>query len=195
MIWDHYRFTGDTSFLQANYPAMKGAAQFFLDTLVQEPTLGYLVTNPSNSPELAHHSGVSVCAGPTMDNQILRDLFNGVAQAERGARRRRRLPDQGPGHPRPAGPDEGRLARQHHGVALRLGGDRAATTGTSRTCTGCTPATRSPSAARPALYTAARRTLELRGDDGTGWSLAWKINYWARHGGGHARARPDPPAW
>ena len=128
---------------------MKGAAQFFLDTLVQEPTLGYLVTNPSNSPELNHHSGVSVCAGPTMDNQILRDLFNGVRAGRPGARRRRRLPDPGPGHPRPAAADEGRLARQHHGVAVRLGRDRDGPTGTSPTCTGCTPATRSPSAARP----------------------------------------------
>ncbi|TKK77162.1 glycoside hydrolase family 95 protein, partial [Herbidospora galbida] len=81
LIWEHYLFTGDVDFLRTYYPAMKGAAQFFLDTLVQEPSLGYLVTNPSNSPELGHHNGVSVCAGPTMDNQILRDLFNGCAQA------------------------------------------------------------------------------------------------------------------
>ncbi|HEX2263572.1 MAG TPA: glycoside hydrolase N-terminal domain-containing protein, partial [Pseudonocardiaceae bacterium] len=56
MIWDLYLFTGDVDFLRANYPAMKGAAQFFLDTLVTHPTLGYLVTNPSNSPELPHHA-------------------------------------------------------------------------------------------------------------------------------------------
>ncbi len=81
MIWDHYRFTGDVAFLRANYPAMKSSAQFFLDTLVTEPSLGYLVTNPSNSPELTHHANVSVCAGPTMDMQILRDLFDGCARA------------------------------------------------------------------------------------------------------------------
>lgn len=73
---------------------MKGAAQFFLDTLVREPNLGYLVTNPSNSPELAHHSGVSVCAGPTMDNQILRDLFDGCAKP---ARCSTSTPTSGPG--------------------------------------------------------------------------------------------------
>ncbi|MFD1051233.1 glycoside hydrolase family 95 protein, partial [Kibdelosporangium lantanae] len=77
MIWDHYRFTGDIEFLRANYPAMKGSAQFFLDTLVTEPSLGYLVTNPANSPELTHHANASICAGPTMDMQILRDLFDG----------------------------------------------------------------------------------------------------------------------
>ncbi|GFJ83697.1 hypothetical protein Phou_078770 [Phytohabitans houttuyneae] len=81
MIWDHYLFTGNLDFLRANYPAMKGAAQFFLDTLVTHPTLGHLVTNPSNSPELPHHANASVCAGPTMDNQILRDLFTGCARA------------------------------------------------------------------------------------------------------------------
>ncbi|KPC75502.1 cellulose-binding protein, partial [Thermoactinomyces vulgaris] len=81
MIWDHYRFTGDRGFLEANYPAMKGAAQFFLETLVEEPNLHWLVTNPSNSPEMLHHNDATVCAGPTMDNQILRDLFNGCARA------------------------------------------------------------------------------------------------------------------
>src|SRR5947209_15410421 len=60
---------------------MKGAAEFFLDALVAEPKHGWLVTCPSVSPENAHHPGVSVCAGPTMDMQILRDLFSAVAQA------------------------------------------------------------------------------------------------------------------
>ena len=83
MIWEHYRFTGDIASLRAHYPAIKGAAQFFLDTLVEEPNLGFLVTNPSNSPELAHHPNASICAGPTMDNQLLRDLFDACAQAGR----------------------------------------------------------------------------------------------------------------
>src|SRR5919109_3225841 len=81
MMWENYRFTGDRETLRAHYPAMKGAAEFFLDTLVEEPNLGWLVTNPSNSPELAHHPNLSICAGPTMDNQILNDLFSACAQA------------------------------------------------------------------------------------------------------------------
>ena len=125
LIWDHYLFNGDIEFLRTNYPAMKGAAQFFLNTLVTEPTLGYLVTNPSNSPELSHHANASVCAGPTMDNQILRDLFDGVRPGQRDPRRGQHLPGAGSRHPGPAPAHEGRLARQHHGVALRLGGDRA----------------------------------------------------------------------
>ncbi|WP_311932232.1 glycosyl hydrolase family 95 catalytic domain-containing protein [Microbispora sp. H11081] len=179
MIWDHYLFTGDVEFLRQNYPAMKGAAQFFLETLVQEPSLGYLVTNPSNSPELAHHSGVSVCAGPTMDNQILRDLFNGCAKASevlgtdasfrtQVLAARDRLPPMKVG-------SRGNIqewlydwveTEQNHRHISHLYGLHPSNQITRR--------------GTPTLYNAARRTLELRGDDGTGWSLAWKINYWAR---------------
>ncbi|MEU4510504.1 glycoside hydrolase N-terminal domain-containing protein [Nonomuraea wenchangensis] len=179
MIWDHYLFTGDLDFLRQYYPAMKGAAQFFLETLVEEPTLKYLVTNPSNSPELTHHAGVSICAGPTMDNQILRDLFNGCAKAsellgtDAGFRTqvlaaRDRLPPMRVG-------SRGNIqewlydwveTEQNHRHISHLYGLHPSNQITKR--------------GTPALYTAARRTLELRGDDGTGWSLAWKINYWAR---------------
>ncbi|MEU9834724.1 glycoside hydrolase N-terminal domain-containing protein [Streptosporangium sp. NPDC048047] len=179
MIWDHYLFTGDAGFLQKYYPAMKGAAQFFLDTLVEEPSLKYLVTNPSSSPELPHHSGASVCAGPTMDNQILRDLFNGCAQASqvlgvdadfrtRVLAARDRLPPMKVG-------SRGNIqewlydwveTEQNHRHISHLYGLHPSNQITRR--------------GTPSLYNAARRTLELRGDDGTGWSLAWKINYWAR---------------
>jgi len=179
MIWDHYQFTGDVEFLRANYPAMKGAAQFFLDTLVEEPSLHYLVTNPSNSPELNHHSGVSVCAGPTMDNEILRDLFNGVAQASqvlgvdadfrtRVLATRDRLPP---------------IKVGSRGNVMEWLYDWVETEQTHRHIShlyGLHPSNQITKRGTPALYTAARRTLELRGDDGTGWSLAWKINYWAR---------------
>ncbi|MET7422726.1 glycoside hydrolase N-terminal domain-containing protein [Dactylosporangium sp. NPDC005555] len=179
LIWEHYQFTGDVAFLQANYPAMKGAAQFFLDTLVEEPSLRYLVTNPSNSPELAHHSGVSVCAGPTMDNQILRDLFNAVAQAAQvlgvDADLRTRV-----------------LATRDRLAPMKVGSrgniqewlyDWTETEQNHRHVShlyGLHPSNQITRRGTPTLYNAARRTLELRGDDGTGWSLAWKINYWAR---------------
>ncbi|MEV4475861.1 glycoside hydrolase N-terminal domain-containing protein [Nonomuraea sp. NPDC049504] len=179
LIWDHYTFTGDKEFLERHYPAMKGAAQFFLDTLVREPALGHLVTNPSNSPELAHHSDASVCAGPTMDNQILRDLFDGVAKAaqelgtDAGFRTqvlaaRDQLPPMKIG-------SRGNIQewlydwiepeRAHRHVSHLYG---------------LHPSNQITKRGTPSLHTAARRTLELRGDDGTGWSLAWKINYWAR---------------
>ncbi|MGW0216543.1 glycoside hydrolase family 95 protein [Micromonospora chokoriensis] len=179
LIWDHYLFNGDIEFLRTNYPAMKGAAQFFLDTLVTEPTLGYLVTNPSNSPELSHHSNASVCAGPTMDNQILRDLFDGVARASevlnvdstfRAQVRatRDRLPPMKVG-------SRGNImewlydwteTEQYHRHISHL--------------YGLAPSNQITKRGTPQLFEAARRTLALRGDDGTGWSLAWKINFWAR---------------
>ncbi|MEW1839268.1 glycoside hydrolase N-terminal domain-containing protein [Nonomuraea angiospora] len=179
LVWDHYSFTGDLEFLRQYYPAMKGAAQFFLETLVEEPSLKYLVTNPSNSPELAHHAGVSVCAGPTMDNQILRDLFNGCAKAAqalgvdadfrtRVLAARDRLPPMKTG-------SRGNIQEWLY--------DWVETEPTHRHIShlyGLHPSNQITKRGTPALYTAARRTLELRGDDGTGWSLAWKVNYWAR---------------
>ncbi|MFI7078839.1 glycosyl hydrolase family 95 catalytic domain-containing protein [Micromonospora sp. NPDC049903] len=179
LIWDHYLFNGDVEFLRANYPAMKGAAQFFLDTLVTEPTLGYLVTNPSNSPEIGHHADASVCAGPTMDNQILRDLFDGCARASEilGV--------------------DATFRAQVRATRDRLAPNRVGSRGnimewlydwveTERThrhishLYGLAPSNQITRRGTPQLFAAARRTLEIRGDDGTGWSLAWKINFWAR---------------
>src|SRR5438094_588862 len=74
-LWNHYEFTRDDNFLARVYPVMKGAAQFFIDTLVEERRNKWLVTAPSISPENVHPAGVAICAGPTMDMQILRDLF------------------------------------------------------------------------------------------------------------------------
>ncbi|SCG64319.1 glycosyl hydrolase family 95 catalytic domain-containing protein [Micromonospora humi] len=179
LVWDHYQFTGDLGFLQANYPALRGAAQFFLDTLVAHPTLGYLVTNPSNSPELPHHANASVCAGPTMDNQILRDLFDAAARSSevlgvdttfRSQVRtaRDRLPPSRVGS---------------RGNVQEWLADWVETERTHRHVShlyGLHPSNQITKRGTPALYEAARRTLELRGDDGTGWSLAWKINFWAR---------------
>ncbi|MCF7674706.1 MAG: glycoside hydrolase family 95 protein, partial [Akkermansiaceae bacterium] len=80
-LWDRYEFGGDKKYLAQVYPVMKGAAQFFLDTLVEEPKHKWLVTCPSLSPENTHPGGASVCAGPTMDSQIIRDLFSNCIQA------------------------------------------------------------------------------------------------------------------
>ncbi|QFZ20932.1 glycosyl hydrolase family 95 catalytic domain-containing protein [Saccharothrix syringae] len=179
MVWDHYLFTGDVAFLRAYYPAMKGSAQFFLDTLVEEPTLKWLVTNPSNSPELPHHANASVCAGPTMDMQILRDLFEGCARASEVL-----------------GVDEDFRGRVR-ATAQRLAPTRVGSRGNVMEWLydwvetepnhrhvshlyGLHPSNQITRRRTPQLFEAARRTLQLRGDAGTGWSLAWKINYWAR---------------
>jgi alpha-L-fucosidase 2 len=179
MIWDHYRFTGSVDFLRANYPAMKGAAQFFLDTLVAEPSLGYLVTNPSNSPELPHHANASVCAGPTMDMQILRDLFDGCAGASEVLGVDAAFRDQ-------VRAARARLAPMKvgsRGNILEWLYDWVETEPNHRHIShlyGLHPSNQITKRGTPQLFEAARRTLQLRGDAGTGWSLAWKINYWAR---------------
>ncbi|MEO3820763.1 glycoside hydrolase family 95 protein [Plantactinospora sp. B24E8] len=179
MIWDHYLFNGDIEFLRANYPAMRGAAQFFLDTLVTEPTLGYLVTNPSNSPELSHHSNASVCAGPTMDNQILRDLFDGCARASEVLNVDSTFRTQ----VRAARDRLAPMKVGSRGNIMEWLYDWVETERTHRHVShlyGLAPSNQITRRGTPQLFEAARRTLELRGDDGTGWSLAWKINFWAR---------------
>ena len=143
MIWDHYQFTGDIEFLRANYPAMKGAAQFFLDTLVSHPTLGYLVTNPSNSPSCVITRTPACAPG----RQWTTRSCVTCSMASPGPPKSSAWMPPSASRYWPPGtgcPDAGRVPRQHTGVARRLGGDRARLTGTSPTCTGCTPATRSP---------------------------------------------------
>ncbi|MFZ6030022.1 MAG: glycoside hydrolase family 95 protein [Chloroflexota bacterium] len=180
-LWEHYAFSGDRAFLAKAYPVMKGAARFFLESLVEDPKTGWLVTCPSISPENAHPAGVAVCAGPAMDAQILRDLFDGCMRAAEVlaidealcselAAVRDRLPPIQIGE---AGQVQEWLEdwdmqapeRQHRHVSHLFGLYPAAQITPEKT---------------PALFAAARRTLELRGDVGTGWSLAWKINFWAR---------------
>ena len=178
-IWDHYLFTGDVATLEQNYPALKGAAEFFLDSLVEEPNLGWLVTNPSNSPELAHHPNLSICAGPTMDNQILSDLFSACARAseilevdaefrEQVQSTRELLPPMqigARGNIQEWLYDWVEPETNHRHISHLYG---------------LHPSNQITKRDTPELFEAARETLELRGDEGTGWSLAWKINFWAR---------------
>jgi len=173
-LWEHYQFSGDRAFLARAYPLMKGAADFFLDYLVPAPTAGQLMSGPSNSPE----QGGLVMA-PAMDHQIIRGLFDWTARAadELGtdpafaAQLRvtagKLIPNQIGRHGQLqewllADLDDPKNTHRHvsHLWALHPGNEITART--------------------PALFAAARRSLEFRGDDGTGWSLGWKINFWAR---------------
>ena len=167
---------------------MKGAAEFFLDTLVQEPKHKWLVTCPSISPENKHPGNVAICAGPTMDVQIIRDLFDQCVRSAEIlgidksfstglAEVRQRLPPMQVGK---AGQlqewlDDWDLEapeRQHRHVSHLYG---------------LFPSNQITQRSTPDLFAAARKSLELRGDVGTGWSLAWKINLWARlHDGNRA---------
>jgi alpha-L-fucosidase 2 len=180
-LWNHFEFTGDKEFLSRAYPVMKGAAEFFIDVLVEEPKHKWLVTCPSISPENQHPGGVAVCAGPTMDMQILRDLFlhcihaaqllgkDGEFSAQLAGIRARLAPMQiGKAGQLQEWLDDWDLEapeREHRHVSHLYG---------------LFPSNQITLLGEPDLFTAARKSLELRGDAGTGWSLAWKINLWAR---------------
>ena len=188
-LWEHYLFSEDKNYLKQIYPAMKGAAQFFLDTLVEEPTKHWLVTNPSLSPENTHPEGKSsICAGPTMDMQILRDLFANCMRAseilgvdekfrrEVAACRARLAPNQigANGQLQEWLKDWDLQAKDlhHRHVSHLYGLYPSAQIDVNRT---------------PELAAAAKKSLEIRGDQATGWATAWRINLWARlHDGDHA---------
>jgi alpha-L-fucosidase 2 len=187
-MWQHYLFNPDRAFLAKAYPVMRGAAQFFLDTLVPEPKHGYLVTNPSLSPENEHPYGASVTAGPTMDGQILRDLFAACIQASEILGVDPELRSQ-------LATTRGRLPPNQIGAQGQLqewleDWDQAAPEIHHRHVShlwGLFPSTQISLRETPALAAAARRSLEIRGDDATGWGLAWRLALWARlHDGEHA---------
>ncbi|MFH9067594.1 glycosyl hydrolase family 95 catalytic domain-containing protein [Streptomyces coeruleorubidus] len=180
-IWEHYLFSGDKQALRSRYPVLRGAVRFFLDTLVTDPRTGHLVTCPAVSPENAHHPDVSVCAGPTMDNQILRDLFDGFVKASK-------LLDEDRAMRNAVRAARGKLPPMNVGAQGQLqewseDWDATAPEQQHRHVShlyGLHPSNQITKRDTPDLFAAALKTLEQRGDAGTGWSLAWKINFWAR---------------
>jgi alpha-L-fucosidase 2 len=180
-LWEHYLFTGDRKFLARVYPVLKGAAQFFLDTLVEEPTHKWLVTCPSLSPENKHPQGANVCAGPMMDSQILRDLFTNCIQAAE-------ILDVDKGFRRQLAATRARLAPNQIGKAGQLqewleDWDMEAPEVHHRHVShlyGLFPSAQISLRGTPALAAAARKSLEIRGDQATGWGMGWRLNLWAR---------------
>jgi alpha-L-fucosidase 2 len=184
-LWDLYDFMRDAKYLERIYPLLRGSAEFFLDVLVEEPTHGWLVTCPSLSPENRHPGGVAICAGPTMDSQILRDLFGRCIEAART------LGVDAPLAIR-FGEARARLAPNRIGAAGQLqewleDWDAEAPEPDHRHVShlyGLFPSDQITPRATPELAAAARRSLEIRGDEATGWGLAWRLNLWARLGDG-----------
>ena len=187
-LWDHYEYSCDKKFLAGAYPAMKGSAEFFLDTLVEEPNRHWLVTCPSLSPENTHPYGVSICAGPTMDMQILRDLFENSIRAseilgvDKDFRQRLAVAAD-------------RLAPNQIGKAGQLqewldDWDMQAPEIHHRHVShlyGLYPSDQISLRTTPELAAAARKSLVIRGDEATGWGIGWRLNLWARlHDAEHA---------
>jgi alpha-L-fucosidase 2 len=187
-LWDHYEYTFDKEFLKEYYPVMKGAAQFFLDTLVEEPNHKWLVTSPSVSPENGHPGGANICAGPTMDMQILRDLFSHCISAAE-------ILDMDKDFREKLTTARQRLAPNQIGSAGQLqewleDWDMKAPEIHHRHVShlyGLYPSSQINVYDTPDMANAVRKSLEIRGDDATGWGLGWRLNLWARlHDGEHA---------
>lgn len=180
-LWRHYEFTGDKSYLSEIYPILKGASQFYIDTLVEHPRLGWLVTCPSLSPENRHAQGSSICAGPTMDMSILRDLFQATADAAdllgTDAEFRTMVLNT-----------RSRLAPLQIGKAGQLqewldDWDMQAPSQNHRHVShlyGLYPSNQITLRSTPQLAQAAAKSLDMRGDESTGWATAWRLNLWAR---------------
>ncbi len=181
-LWEHYLYGGDREFLRTTaYPLMKGAALFFIDAMVEHPGKGWLISGPSNSPE---HGGLVM--GPAMDHQIVRGLFGAAIAA---------------GRVLDADPD---LRRQLETLRKRIAPNRIGRHGQLQEWLedkddpgnqhrhvshlyGLHPGAEITPWGTPELFAAARKSLEFRGDGGTGWSMGWKLNFWARlHDGDRA---------
>ena len=189
-LWEHYLFTEDKNYLRRIYPALKGAAQFFLDTLVDEPAHHWLVTCPSLSPENGNPAAkhTSITTGPTMDLEILRDLFANCIRASEILGTDKKFAAQ-------LVATSARLAPLQIGSAGQLQEwlqdlDLKAHELHHRHVShlyGLFPSAQIDVNTTPELAAAVKKSLEIRGDQATGWATAWRINLWARlHDGDHA---------
>ncbi|GAA0527478.1 alpha-L-fucosidase 2 [Rhizomicrobium palustre] len=180
-LYDHYDYSRNAAFLKELYPLMKGASQFFLDTLVAHPKHGWMVTNPSMSPEHDHPFGTTICAGPAMDTQILRDLFDCTAAAAAQLKSDTAFAAEVKAMRAKLAPDligkAGQLQEWledwdmdapdiHHRHVSHL--------------YGLFPSSQFNVYDTPKLTDAAKKSLEIRGDEATGWGTAWRLNWWAR---------------
>ncbi|MCX6215261.1 MAG: glycoside hydrolase family 95 protein [Spirosoma sp.] len=180
-LWEKYQYSGDKAYLKSVYPAMKGAAQFFVDYLVEDPNHHYLVVCPGMSPENAPSTrpDVSIDAGVTMDNQLVFDIFTNTIRAAQAlgtdadfvkivASKLAQLPPMQVGK---------------HGQLQEWIDDLDSPDDKHRHIShlyGLYPSAQLSAYRTPQLFRAARNTLEQRGDASTGWSMGWKVNWWAR---------------
>ena len=201
-LWDHYRFSGDKAFLAEYYPVMKGSAEFLLDLLVPHPKYGWLVTNPSTSPENfplapgndrffdevtgSMTNGTALVAGSAIDTQISADLFAAVSEAagilgvdgdlrDRLAAAKTRLAPMRVGRMGDLQEwleDWGQREKSHRHISNLYG---------------LFPGNQISARRTPDLAAASRVVLDQRGLPGNGWASAWKAAAWARlHDGARA---------
>jgi alpha-L-fucosidase 2 len=193
-LWEHYLFTRDTSYLREIYPVIKGSVDFFMDFLIPDPSMKYLVTNPSTSPEnppkgngykyffdevTGMYYFTTICYGSSIDMQILKDLFGYYWEAAKllkkdhdyaakvEAAAKRLVPTQigKDGSLQEWTGDLEQLEKEHRHLSHMYGLYPGNVISARRT---------------PLLTEACRKTLEQRGDGGPGFSRAWKMSLWAR---------------
>ncbi len=181
-FWEHFLYSRDTTFLAKRaWPILKGAARFYVDYLVKDPKSGWLVSCPSNSPENG-----GLVSGPTMDHEIIKSLFKNCIEASAILHIDQTFADSLKALlPQIAPYQIGRFGQLQEWVA-----DLDDPKNTHRHVShlwGIYPGKEINWQETPELMDAARKSLIARGDEGTGWSLAWKINFWARfRDGNHA---------
>lgn len=181
-LWDRYLYSGDKEYLASVYPILKSASEFFVDFLVKDPNTGYMVVTPSNSPENSPaiwKGKANLFAGITMDNQLVFDLFSNTNTAAQILNKdpqfcdtilslKKQLPPMQVGQ-------YGQLQewfedwdnpKDHHRHISHLWG--------------FFPGYQISPYSSPILFEAARNTLIQRGDPSTGWSMGWKVCFWAR---------------
>jgi alpha-L-fucosidase 2 len=188
-LWEHFLFTNDTAFLRKNYPLMKGAAQFMLHWLIKDSSTGFYITNPSSSPENTvkiKGKEYTLTMASTMDMSIIRELFTDLIKAagvlNDDARFASLLEETRKSlYPFHIG-QYGQLQEwfkdwddpndKHRHISHLFG---------------LYPGSQISLESTPDLAAAARQSLIQRGDVSTGWSMAWKINWWSRlEDGDHA---------
>lgn len=181
-LWDHYLFSGNRDYLTEIYPLMRSACEFYLDFLIRDPKNNWLVVSPSYSPEnrpvVNGKRDFTIVAGATMDNQMVNDLFRNTLEAASLIGESSAFIDSLQTVIQNLAPMQvgrwGQLQewmedwdnpQDRHRHTSHLWGLYPGRQITPRT---------------PILFEAAKRTLEGRGDHSTGWSMGWKVCFWAR---------------
>jgi len=180
-LWEHYLYSGDKAYLASIYPVMKGAATFYVDYLVEHPVYHWLVVSPDESPEnpAKQHQNSAVDAGVTMTNQIVFEILSSTIKAAEVLKKDAKFIDTLKGIRK-------RLAPMHIGQYGQLQewlDDVDDPKDTHRHIShlyGLFPSNQISPLRTPQLASAAKTTLTHRGDVSTGWSMGWKVNWWAR---------------